>query len=297
MNKKEVQHIATNYIFILPAVTLFALFWAYPFLKLFQLSVFEWDGIVPWDQAVFVGLEHFKNIFIHDSAWWQSMRQAGIITLIALIFQNALALLLALACDKGIRAARTYRMIYFLPPVLAGIVAGLIWNWIYDGNYGLLNYWLTRIGLGHFARAWLSDKNTALISVAIIHCWRGFGWSFIILLAGLQVIPRELYEAAKVDGANAWDSFKRVTMPLMVPVFVIVIILTILGTMQVYDIIVATTRGGPYFHTEVPITRILAALTGSSRFGYASALGIIFGLILFVVSMVLIKVSQLVKQE
>jgi len=297
MNKKEIQHIATNYIFILPAVGLFLLFWAYPFIKLFQLSVFEWDGIMPWNQAVFVGIKHFKNLFLHDSAWWQSMRQAGIITLIALTAQNALALLLALCCDKGIRAAKAYRMIYFLPPVLAGIVIGLIWNWIYDGNYGLLNYWLGRIGLGHFARAWLSDKNTALICVAIIHCWRGFGWGFIVLLAGLQAIPRELYEAANVDGASSWESFKRVTIPLMVPVFVVVIILTILGTMQIYDIIAATTQGGPYFYTEVPITRILASLTGSSRFGYASAAGIVFGLVLFVISIVQIKMSQLVKQE
>ncbi|NQT95652.1 MAG: sugar ABC transporter permease [Candidatus Omnitrophica bacterium] len=297
MNKAEVRHIATNYIFILPAVALFALFWLYPFLKLFQLSVFEWDGILPWNQAVFVKFRHFRDL-LRDLSWWQSMRQAGFITLIALTFQNALALALALACDKGIRAARAYRMIYFLPPVLAGIVVGLIWNWIFNPfDYGLLNYWLTRIGLGHLARAWLSEPKTALICVAIIHCWRGFGWGFIILLAGLQSIPRELYEAARIDGANAWESFKRVTIPLMVPVFVIVIILTILGTMQIYDIIIATTQGGPHFHTEVPITRMLAALRGSSRFGYASAMGIVFGLILFVVSIVHIKVSQLVKQE
>jgi ABC-type sugar transport system permease subunit len=127
--------------------------------------------------------------------------------------------------------------------------------------------------------------------------WKGFGWGFIIMLAGLQNIPRELYEAARVDGANGWDSFRHVTIPLMIPVFVLVSILTILGTMNIYDLIVSTTGGGPGYHTEVPITRILASMIGSSRFGYACAQGIIFGVVLLVVSMSQIWFSRYLRQE
>ncbi|MBI3315593.1 MAG: sugar ABC transporter permease, partial [Candidatus Omnitrophica bacterium] len=135
-----------------------------------------------------------------------------------------------------------------------------------------------------------------LFAVAVIHMWKGFGWGFVILLAGLQSIPRELYEAARVDGASGWVIFKNVTVPLMIPVFILVSILTILGTMQIFDIIVATTGGGPGYHTEVAVTRIVKTMIDSSKFGYASAMGVIFGLILLVISMVQIKVSKMMRQ-
>ena len=118
----------------------------------------------------------------------------------------------------------------------------------------------------------------------------------MILLAGLQSIPRDLYEAARVDGADSWVVFKSITAPLMIPVFILVSILTILGTMQVYDIIVATTGGGPGYHTEVPITRIVQTMTSSSKFGYACAMGVVFGLILLAISMIQIRVSKMMRQ-
>jgi ABC-type sugar transport system permease subunit len=148
------------------------------------------------------------------------------------------------------------------------------------------------VGLGQWTRAWLADPDTALVSVSIIHMWKGFGWGFVILLAGLQAIPRELNEAAYVDGASEWHIFWKITAPLMLPVFFLVSILTVLGTMQIYDIIASTTKGGPGYHTEVPITRILAAMTGSSRFGYACSLGVLFGMILLAISMVQLRISK-----
>lgn len=297
MNTKtyfKIKTLSTNYLFVLPALALFFVFNVYPFFKVFQMSVFDWDGIMP--TMSYVGFSHFKDIFLHNTVWWSSVWHAAYITILALIFQNSLALILALACDRDIKGARTYRVIFYLPPVLSGIVVGLIWNWIYDGNYGLLNYALQHLGLGDVARAWLADPKTALTSIGIIHMWRGFGWGFIILLAGLQGIPRELYEAARIDGANSWQVFKNITVPLMIPVFVLVSILTILGTMQIYDLIVSTTQGGPGYHTEVPITRILTMMTGTSRFGYACAESIVFGVILLIVSFLQMKISNKAKQ-
>jgi raffinose/stachyose/melibiose transport system permease protein len=295
MEIRKVKTILSNYLFVLPAILLFCTFHVYPFINVFRLSLFQWDGISTTMR--FIGLAHFRDIFTANPQWWYSMWHAFYITLLTLVFQNGLALMLALACDRAIKGAQTYRMIFFLPPVLSGIVVGLIWQWIYDGNYGLLNYWLNNMGIGHLARAWLADPKTALTCVGIVHMWKGFGWGFIILLAGLQSIPRELYEAAKVDGAGAWDTFAKVTVPLMVPVFVLVVILTILNTMQIYDLIVSLTGGGPGYHTEVPITRILATMRGASQLGYACALGVVFGLILLAVSFVQIQASKLVKQE
>jgi ABC-type sugar transport system permease subunit len=290
----KIRQFVGNYIFVLPALVLFATFSVYPFLKVFQLSVTTWDGISP--ATAYVGLENFKDLFTDNPVFWLSMRNAFFVTFLALTVQNFLALFLALLCDREIKGGNIYRVIFYLPPVLSGIVVGLIWNWIYDGNYGLLNHFLNFIGLGDLSRAWLSDSKTALISVAVIHMWKGFGWGFVILLAGLQSIPRELYEAARVDGANSWIVFKNITAPLMIPVFILVSILTVLGTMQIFDIIISTTGGGPGYHTEVPITRIVSTMIGSSKFGYACAMGVVFGLILLAISLVQIRVSKMMRQ-
>jgi ABC-type sugar transport system permease subunit len=280
-----------NYIFIAPATLIFVIFYLIPFIWVFQLGLYEWDGISP--AKVFVGLGNFKEILFEDKIWWGAMLNAGYITLIALTLQNALAFLLAWACDRQIRMKNFYRALFFIPPVLSEVVVGLVWQWILDGNYGLLNSWLTNLGFASLARNWLSDPKTALTTVAIVHCWKGFGWGFLIFLAGLQTIPRELYEAARTDGANAWSSFKNITLPLMMPVAILVAILTILGTMQGFIMIIAMTDGGPAYHTQVPVLRILASMRGSSRFGYACAQGISFGLILVALSFIQYRFSRL----
>jgi len=290
LNYYKLRNMLGNYAFVVPALALFLVFSVYPFYRVFELSVFEWDGISP--QRTHVGWEHFQDLFFYNKVFWTSMKNATVITFLALTLQNLVALLLALACDRDIKGGNIYRVIFYIPPVLSGIVVGLIWQWIYDGNYGLFNHLLAFLKLEHLQRAWLADGQTALYAVAVIHMWKGFGWGFIVLLAGLQSIPRELYEAAKVDGANFWHVFRNVTVPLMIPVFILVSILTILGTMQIFDIIVATTGGGPGYHTEVPITRMISQMTGSSRFGYASAMGLVFGIVLLAVSLVQIRVSK-----
>lgn len=283
-----------NYLFILPAVLIFSIFYIIPFIWVFQLGLYDWDGILP--TKIFVGLSNFKEIFFQDKIWWASMLNAGYITFIALLFQNTLAFLLALACDREMRLKNFYRVIFFLPPVLSEVVVGLVWQWILDGHYGLLNSWLVSLGLPNLARNWLSDPKTALTTVALIHCWKGFGWGFLIFLAGLQGIPRELYEAARVDGANAWHSFTRITIPMMVPVTILVAILTVLGTMQAFVLIIAMTGGGPAYHTQVPVLRILASMRGSSRFGYACAQGISFGVVLMAISFIQYRFSNKYKQ-
>jgi len=285
----KIKDTLENYMFVLPAVVIFAVFYIIPFSWVFQLGLYDWDGILP--TKTFVGLGNFSEIAV-DKIWWQSMLNAGYITFIALTFQNILAFLLAWACDREIRLKNFYRVIFFIPPVLSEVVVGLVWQWILDGNYGLLNNWLVHLGFPNLVRNWLSDPQTALTAVAIVHSWKGFGWGFLIFLAGLQTIPRELYEAARVDGANAWASFKKITIPLMIPVAVLVAILTVLGTMQAFVLIIAMTGGGPAYHTQVPVLRILASMRGSSRFGYACAQGISFGVILMAISFIQYRFSK-----
>jgi len=296
----EFKGIAENYLFILPAVAIFAVFYVYPFYEIFNLSLHEWDGISL--SRSFIGFDNFKEI-ITDKVWWSSVWHAAYITLIALTFQNALAFALALSCDRDIRARKFYRVIFYLPPILSEVVVGLIWQWILHSGIqagepiGLLNYFLTKVHLNHLVHSWLSDPKTALTCIALVHSWKGFGWGFIILLAGLQTIDRQLYEAARVDGAGSFRTLKNITIPMMVPVFVMVMILTILGSMQVFVLVLSMVGQGLVYHTEVPVTRILLSMTGLSRFGYACAQGIVFGVILVVSSFTLNKVSKRLKQE
>ena len=288
-----------NFSFVLPAVLIFTVFYIIPFVEIFNLSLHEWNGINL--KREFIGLRNFQELLV-DEIWWKSMWNACYITLIALTFQNALAFSLALACDREIRMRRFYRVVFFIPPVLSEIVVGLIWRWILNAGmqngeyFGLLNYFLVQSGLPHLVNNWLSNPETALSCIAIVHSWKGFGWGFIMLLAGLQTIDRQLYEAAKVDGANGWQNFWSVTIPMMVPVILVVVILTILGSMQVFVLILSMVGQGLVYHTEVPVTRILAAMTGTNRFGYACAMGVVFGAILIAVSFTMKQISDRLKQ-
>jgi raffinose/stachyose/melibiose transport system permease protein len=293
--KLSIRDKFTNGLFVFPAALLFIVFSLYPFFKVFQLSLFEWDGISTTMR--FVGMRNYMDVLFKNPAWWISVKNSAYITFLALTVQNALALGLAWAVDRNIRAGNVYRVIFYIPPILSGIVVGFMWNWIFEGNYGLLNFFLTKVGLGDLARAWLADPKTALLAVATIHMWKGFGWGFIILLAGLQNIPRELYESARVDGASEWYIFWRITVPLMVPVFVLVSILTILGTMQIYDLVVSTTGGGPGYNTEVPMTRLVSVMLGAGRFGYACAMGVIFGIVLLILSLIQMRVGKKLERE
>jgi ABC-type sugar transport system permease subunit len=280
-----------NFMFIVPALVLFAVFNFYPLLRTFQLSFFQWNGIDA--HMTFVGFAQYKHILFNNPIFWKSMLNAGYITVLSLTLQNGLALLLALLVNRQIRGENIYRTVFFLPPVLSGVVVGLIWKFVYDGNHGILNYFLVNnLGLVQFTDfAWLSEIKTALSSVAVVHMWKGFGYGFIILLAGLQTIPQELYEAAEVDGADAWQQFKCITAPLLIPVFTLVSILTILGSMQIFDLIYSMTRGGPAGYTHVPITKIYEYMS-NGEFGYSTAMAILFGIVLLIISAAQIYTSK-----
>jgi len=289
-----------SYTFILPAVVIFSLFYIYPFYDIFNLSMHQWNGISSVRTPV--GFENFREL-MSDKIWWSSVWHAGFITLIALTFQNFLAFALALACDREIKLKNFYCIVFFIPPVLSEIVVGLIWQWILhaglqDGQHiGLLNHGLEQIGFAHLVHNWLSDPKTALTCIAIVHCWKGFGWGFVILLAGLQTIDRELYEAARVDGANSWSIFKNITIPMMIPVILVVVVLTVLGSMQVFILILSMVGQGLVYHTEVPVRRILSAMQGTKQFGYACAMGVTFGAILIFISAAFKVISSKLKQE
>jgi len=280
-----------NFSFILPALIIFSIFWIYPFFYTIFLSFFKGDAI---SNLEFVGFLNFKEILFNDKAWWRSIYNAAFITFFALTFQNILAFCLALGVDKSIRAKNFYRVVFFILPILSEIIVGLLMREILISDPGIFNQWLKKVGLGFLARDWFSKENV-LLTTAIVHSWKGFGWAFVIFLAGLQTIPEQLYEAARIDGANAFRTFLSITLPLLMPVVALIIILTISGTMQAFAMILALTRGAGGL-TEVPTMRIYNHLR-LGQVGFSCAEGLILGVILVFVSGTVGLISKKIRER
>lgn len=283
-----------SFLFVVPALLIFCVFYIYPFVDIFKLSFQQWDGIGP---RHWVFLQNYQEL-VRNGGWWRSVFNAGYITLIALTFQNMIAFALALACDREMRLKGAYRIIFFLPPILSEVVVGLLWRLILAPAQqgGVFNKLLANLGLHHLMNNWLSDPETALTCIAIVHSWKGFGWGFIILLAGLQTIDRQFYESARVDGANYWQCFLNVTIPMMVPVILVVMILTILGSMQSFILVLSMTPGELSGHTDVPVLQILTSMQDFKEYGTACAMGVIFAGILITLSVFFKLMSDRIKK-
>ena len=278
-----------NLLFIFPAMLLFVVFSVYPLIKTFQLSVYEWSGIGA--DMTFVGIANYIKA-IADERWWHSVLNGFLFGFMALIIMNPIALMLAIFVSAKLKGALAYRVIYYIPPIMSGIVVGYIWRWIYDPINGILNNLLGVFQLDFLIHDWLNSPATALGAVIAASIWQGIGGSFLLFLSGLQGIPKELYEAAEMDGATKWKQFCHITIPSLKKTYTIVSILTILGSMQTLGIVVSMTNGGPGGATNVPALRIYNEAFKNYRFGYASALSVILGIMLLIVSWLQMKVKK-----
>lgn len=282
-----------NFSFVLPALIVFTLFYIYPFFYTFVLSFQDYDLI---SDAKFVGLTNFRET-LGDKDWWGAMYNGGFITFWALTFQNILALMLAMAVFKVVRMNKFYRVTFFLLPILSEIIIGVLMKQLLVSEpigKDVFNHLLRNAGLGSMTQEWLGTDRVRLIT-ALVHCWKGFGWAFVIFLAGLHNIPDHLYEAARIDGANSWQCFWKITLPLLMPVLTLVFVLTILGTMQAFAMILALTDGAGGL-TVVPVMRIYDHIRGSQA-GLACAEGLVLGAILIAVSFTMFFISKKIRKK
>lgn len=275
--------------FVLPALLFFGVFVIYPFLRNFLITFYSWDGI---SEMQFVGLSNYRKALFQSPDFWQPIWHSFFLAFMGITVQNGLALFLAWIVDKEIRGAKFYRLIFFIPPMLSFVVIAFLWKWILEPNQGILNIFLHNIGLGKFALPWLGLPSTALLTVATVNIWASFGWGFVMFLAALQGIDRDLYEAAKIDGANNIQEFWKITFPLLLPIIINVSILTILGAMQQFDLIYVMTGGGPAGSTEVPVFQVYMQAFQNGLWGYATTLAVLLGVVLFVISLVQIQIKK-----
>ncbi|HZO29686.1 MAG TPA: sugar ABC transporter permease, partial [Chloroflexota bacterium] len=278
----------TGYLFLLPALALMGVFTFYPFVQGLTLSFQSWDGV---GATSWVGLSNYQRV-IGDNIFWVSLVNAGIFGAVGFVLGNILSLGMALAVNSLRRGSTFYRVAYYVPGVFSVVVVGMMFAWILQGSVGILNRALGAVGLEMLQRRWLTDPETALPSVALVYVWFHWGFGFLLFLAGLQGVPRELHEAASIDGAGAWGRFRYVTWPQLIPVTTIVSVLTLLGALQIFGTVQVLTNGGPGYLTEVPTLRIYKEGFQFHRFGVAAAMSVVFGSILVALSLVQIWLGR-----
>jgi raffinose/stachyose/melibiose transport system permease protein len=276
------------YLFVLPALLLYVTFVLRPTVEVFALSLYEWNGISKVRE--WQGTDNFTELFA-DSIFWEALGN-NLLWLVVILFFNVLVGLVAAALlSMDIKGRVIFRLGYFLPVVQASIVTAMIWRWIYNPD-GLLNSSLRAVGLGVLARGWLGDFTWALPALAVAAGWAGFGMSVVLLLAGMQGIDQSLYDAARVDGANSAQTFRYVTIPGLRNVITIVVLLAMIGAFQAFDIIWATTQGGPIRATEMLATYMFKKGIMENQYGYGSAVAVVLAVIILGFSTVYVSLRE-----
>jgi raffinose/stachyose/melibiose transport system permease protein len=262
----------SGYLFILPALLIFIIFLVYPLLYTIYLSLTQWAGF-DLSKIEFVGFNNFK-LLLPDWIFWKALRNTMIFVFGTTIFLNLFGLALALFLNNGLRITRLVRTLIFIPVLLSPVIVGVMWSRIFD-PFGALNQILEKMGVISTPIFWLGDRRIALWSIVGATVWQWVGYDMILYLTGLQQIPVDLYEAAKIDGANNWHLFRFITLPLLKGIATMVILLNLIGGVRIFDIVFVMTRGGPNHNTEVLATHLYEVAFWFNKMGYASVIAVI----------------------
>ncbi len=268
------------YLFVLPFFVLFAVFFLYPIGFSLSLSFHEWPGLGP---ARFVGLGNYR-VLLHDELFWGSMLNATILFFVYVPAMTLLALVLAsLLHSRYLRLQGMWRALIFLPNITSMVAAGYIFRLMLDTDSGLTNRLLSFFGVSPIP--WLDDVWWARISLGLLMVWAWLGWNTVIMLAGLQTIPPELIDAARVDGANAAQIFRRITVPLLRPQIVFAVTLSIIGTFSLFTEPFVLTRGGPVRATTTPVMQVFSNTFEYLKVGYGAAMSYVYFAVIVAVTL------------
>ncbi|MCG7382991.1 sugar ABC transporter permease [Paenibacillus sp. ACRRY] len=289
-NKSKLQKVP--YAFALPAVLLYVMFFIYPSIQSFYYSLTDWNGINP--EFNFVGMDNFMYL-LEDLRFRTALGNTLWYAVGLTLGQSILGLLLALLLHGGFKGQSFFRSIFFSPQIMSLLAIGYIWAYIYDPTTGSLNTILTSLGLSELAMNWLGDMDLALWSIIAVSIWQGAGWCMLIFLANLQSVPKELYEAASIDGAGVMKQFLNVTFPLLGPAITITLVTGMINGLKAFDLIMSMTKGGPGYVTESISTVMYDTAFTRNLFGEAQAMGVVMFIIIFVITM--IQLTFLRKRE
>ncbi len=272
-----------------PNIALFVIFTYYPLIRSFWLSFQDYNPII--DSAEYIGLRNYADVLMSDSAMQRIMQNTAVFTFAVVGLILLLGLGCALLLNQKLRFRNGVRSLVFSPSVLAGSAVAVIWLYIFDHRFGLLMQILKAIGVS--SPRWLLDPAWAMLALIIVYVWKNLGYATVIYIAGLQAIPADLYEAARVDGANAWQRFRNVTLPGLSPVTFFLGVTSVLGSFQAFDIISVLTRGGPNNSTNVLVYRLYEqGFSEIQNYGRASVVAMLLFVIMFVVTLIQLRALE-----
>lgn len=269
--KKMLSNKPVIALFMIPGLLIFAFIFVYPILYTVNLSFTSWKGIGPKD---YVGLHNYIKLFSSDMVFRKALLNTLVILIVAVIGQLVPALFFAMLLSSMKKRTRFFRIAFFIPVLLSTTAIALMWQKIYDVNYGLLNEFLRVVGLSNFQHEWLSEKGTCLIAAIVPVIWQWIGYHMIILYAGLKAIPEQYEEAAKLDGANGFQVTFRVIIPMLRDILKVCLVLAVVGSIKIFDNIYVMTAGGPYNLTTTIAIHMYKESFLKFNYGYGSAIAI-----------------------
>lgn len=283
-----------SYLFIAPAIILFSVFVLIPVIASFFLSFTKYNTL---SAPRWVGLDNYYQILFQDPRFWKALCNTTIYVVGVVPVGICVSLLLAVAIDRKIKFKNFYKSIFFMPVVTSIVAVSVIWKWLFAGEkYGLINHWLMKMGINPVD--WLMSPTWTLPAIMIMSIWAGLGYNMILLLAGLQTIPRTFYETADIDGATGWYKFWHITLPLLRPTLLFVVIMSMINSFQLFEQVYIMTSGtgegvGGVLDSALSLVAYLYE-RGFQRFemGYASAIAYILFAIIFVTTLVNTKVIR-----
>lgn len=270
---------------MLPALLVYGLFVLVPIAQAAWFSLFDWNGLEPLND--FVGLDNYSRV-LNDTVFQQAAWHNTLIVLLSLFIQIPFALWLALMLNNRFRGRTLLRLIFFAPYVISEVITGVVWRLLlYPG--GMVDQGLESVGGGFLIHEWLADRSIVMFTLFAVITWKYFGFHMIIMLAGLQGIPRELEEAAAIDGASRRQTVRSIILPLLGPTIRVSVFLSIIGGVQLFDLVWATTRGGPANASSTMATYLFDVGIVRTRMGYGSAVAVILFIVCLVVAVAYVR--------
>jgi N-acetylglucosamine transport system permease protein len=260
--------------FLAPSLLLYAVFVLWPFGQSFYVALTQWRGVSP--NKKFVGLDNFDKL-IHDHFFWNALKHNGIMLVVLPIITITIALFFAVLFTqggKGVKGAGFYRVVFFFPQVMSVVIIGVLWSYVYHPTIGALNSFLGGVGLESLERPWLGDPGMALAAVTAVLVWQAVGFYMVLFIAGIQSIPVTFYEAATLDGATRWTSFRHITLPLVWEHMQVALVYIGIVALDLFAIVQVMTAGGPNRATEVVAYYMYNTAFSYSEYGYATAIGV-----------------------
>ena len=274
--RRRALHWLTAAGFQLPALVLFLGLVLLPMLFALYAAFFRWGGFgMPSD---YIGGENFTRLF-QDDVFLGDLWRCLVLVVLSLAIQLPFALAMAVLLNQRMRGRAVYRMLFFAPYVLSEAITGILFGMIFAPDDGFADQVLGKVGLEGLGGEWFADPSTVMATVFLVMTWKYFGFHMMLYLAGLQAVPRELTEAALIDGASAWQRFRNVTLPLLAPTLRISVFLAVIGSIQLFDLVWVTTAGGPDHHSETMAVTMFQYGFKRYQVGYASAISVVmFGI-------------------